>query len=97
VKRQCRWDALLSQAASIRCGDQVNSCLYVWRCCLHRHGLWLILFCYGQGAHTEQGGQAVRVQSPAMLLGLLRNLRPIFALPPDADQVPPPILRSCTP
>jgi hypothetical protein len=40
-----------------------------------------------QGAHTEPGGRAVKVQSMALLFGLLRNLRLVFALPPTPDQV----------
>jgi hypothetical protein len=44
-----------------------------------------------QGAHTEPGGRAVKVQSMALLFGLLRNLRLVFELPPAPDQVLQPL------
>lgn len=48
-----------------------------------------------QGAHTEPGGRQVRVQTMALLFGLLRNLRPVFALSPSPEQVPLHALRDC--
>lgn len=49
--------------------------------------LKISILCSLQGAHTEPGGRAVKVQSMALLFGLLRNLRVVFALPPAPDQV----------